>query len=290
MPPARVVRPLLTLMICGAIGAAAVWLSYSALMTKSATLDEPIHAVSAYAAVHLHDYRLDPENPPLWKYWAALGIPRGAVHIDPANPQWQHCVHPDTGQVYTTRLLYQTPGIDGRAVVDSARGEMALLSLLVIVATATWAYRLAGPPAAVAATLLLSLDPTFLAHAAVVKNDVVMMLFLLVLVAALWHATRRLTLASVLVISLACGGAMAAKFSGLLWLAIAAIALLGRALLPRPWAAGRKSIERRGPRITAAIGAMVTIAAVSFCCIWAAYGFRYGVSPNPAERTSPRWG
>src|SRR4051812_40630274 len=108
MFPGRSSRPLLTLLACGVIAAAAVWVSYSALLTKSATLDEPLHAASAYAATYLHDYRLDPENPPLWKYWVALGLRRDALHIDPAAHGWQICTRPDTGQVYTTRLLYQT--------------------------------------------------------------------------------------------------------------------------------------------------------------------------------------
>jgi len=39
---------------------------------KSPTFDEPVGAAGAWANLARHDYRVDYEHPPLWKYWAAL--------------------------------------------------------------------------------------------------------------------------------------------------------------------------------------------------------------------------
>ena len=64
--PLKAPRPIVALLSCGAAIALFAVLSYSAAMRKSATLDEPLHVASAFAATHLRDYRLDPENPPVW--------------------------------------------------------------------------------------------------------------------------------------------------------------------------------------------------------------------------------
>jgi hypothetical protein len=270
-----------TCVICAALVGISAWLGYSALLTKSATLDEPLHTVSAFAALQLHDYRLDPENPPLWKYWAGIGIPNNALHIDPADPNWRECTRPDTGQVYTTRLLYQMPGIDGRQIVNSARGAMLVIAILVLIVASGWAYQLGGSAAAIATCILLGLDPTFLAHGAIVKNDIIMMLLLLALVIALWRTVGRMTLLNVLAIALVCGLAISAKFSGLLWPGIAAVVLIARALLPHAWSCCGRSLGIRRSRLFATIGAGVVTAIVSVATIWASYGFRYGVAPDP---------
>src|SRR5206468_10193466 len=135
-------------------------------------------------ATYLHDYRLDPENPPLWKYWAMLPVRRGVLHIDETEPRWQHLTSPDTGQIYTTRLLYQTPAVDGIAIINSSRSAMVFVGIAVIALAAGWAYRLAGPFAAIVTTFLLALDPTVLAHGALVQNDDAKTLLVLLLMIA----------------------------------------------------------------------------------------------------------
>ena len=77
---------IIALLICSALAGMFAWLSYTAVLTKSATLDEPLHTASAYAATYLHDYRLDVENPPLWKYWAMLPQTRAALKPDYDDP------------------------------------------------------------------------------------------------------------------------------------------------------------------------------------------------------------
>src|SRR5688500_19217995 len=47
-------------------------LSWSAARTKSPTTDEPMHALAAWLWTHERDFRLDPEDPPLWGYWMSL--------------------------------------------------------------------------------------------------------------------------------------------------------------------------------------------------------------------------
>jgi hypothetical protein len=280
--PLKAPRLIVTLLSCGAAIALFVVLSHSAALRKSATLDEPLHVASAFAATHLHDYRLDAENPPLWKYWSMLAVGGDAIRVDPSDPVWQRATHGGEGQVFATRALYQTPGIDGRAIVDAARGAMVLLGVLVLIAAAAWTYKLAGAAAAVCACVLLAFDPTLLAHAPIVKNDVAMTLLMLLLVFALTSAVAAVKPWNLALVAAACGGAMSVKFSGLLWPVITATVLIGRAMLPRPWTFMGRALSSRLKRIAAVAAMGVAIALISYVTIWASYGFRYSVAPDPA--------
>jgi 4-amino-4-deoxy-L-arabinose transferase-like glycosyltransferase len=289
MPRRRRLGPLPTSLLCAGLIVLFAYLSYRAILTKSATLDEPLHVASAYAATYLHDYRLDPENPPLWKYWAMLPVRRGVLPIDETEPRWQHLTSPDTGQIYTTRLLYQTPSVDGIGIINSSRGAMVLIGIAVIAIAAAWAYRLADPFAAIATTFLLALDPTFLAHAAIVKNDVAMVLLMLLLMIALCRTLRAMTPLNVVALGVVCGAAMGVKFSGIVWPFIAAIVLVGRAQGGHPWPLvigirGRMMLLRsRIMRTIAAIISLGTISLASLAVVWCSYGLRYSVGIDPAS-------
>src|SRR5688572_28964421 len=56
-------------------------LAHFAVASKSPTYDEPLHAVGAWLHLHKGDFRVNPEDPPLWHYWAAL--PNGPNALNP---------------------------------------------------------------------------------------------------------------------------------------------------------------------------------------------------------------
>ena len=66
-----------------AVYAALAWLSVT---SKSPTYDEPLHAVAGWLQIHEGDFRVDPEDPPLWKYWAALPTRRSDIKADLTLP------------------------------------------------------------------------------------------------------------------------------------------------------------------------------------------------------------
>src|SRR5687768_16166166 len=68
-----------TLLACYAL------LAWTAVRTKAPTYDEPLHALGAWHHLHDGDFRLNPEDPPLWHYWAALSNGRDALKVDTAN-------------------------------------------------------------------------------------------------------------------------------------------------------------------------------------------------------------
>ena len=63
--------------------------------------DEPLHAIAGWLQIHEKDFRVDPEDPPLWKYWAALPTRRSDVvvslKVPPGTPASNPYYGPLTG-------------------------------------------------------------------------------------------------------------------------------------------------------------------------------------------------
>ena len=93
-------------------------------------------------------------------------------------------------QDYATRAVYQTPANDARTLMQSARARMLFLAMLLGAIIAWWAWRLAGPVAACVSCALFCLDPNFLAHGLLIKNDVPIAMLFTALTAAIWSVGR----------------------------------------------------------------------------------------------------
>src|SRR5204863_9948393 len=134
---------------------------------------------------------------------------------------------------YVVHELYQTDRVDGGAYVNRSRFMFVLLGMGLAALLAWWAWKLGGAIPAIAAAVLYCLDPNFLAHASLVKNDVPLSLLMLGLMAALWMLGRRATILRLMAVALACGAALNVKFSGLLFGPMVLLALVIRALLQK---------------------------------------------------------
>ncbi|MDP3940492.1 MAG: hypothetical protein Q8R92_20445, partial [Deltaproteobacteria bacterium] len=262
--------------------AAVAWLAVSG---KSAVYDETLHTASAWAGRYLHDYRIDAENPPLWKYWVSLLHRPGDLRPDGAAPEWNKV--PEAVKYewsWTKKVLFNTPGVDGHGLIARSRVMMLGFALLLGALIAIWSWRLGGAVAAVAATTLYSLDPNFIGHGPLVKNDVAATLVTLAGAYTAWQAGRRLTWARMGALALVCGIAVNVKFSALLLGPVVVLLLLLRALLPEAWEAFGRARHGVPAKLLLAATACVLCALVSYATIWAAYGFRFGVAPDPAVR------
>src|SRR5438094_421225 len=71
-----------TAIVCALLLLTFTSLAWMAARAKSPTYDEPLHAVGGWLHLHDHDFRVNPEDPPLWQYWLALPNGRGALHAD----------------------------------------------------------------------------------------------------------------------------------------------------------------------------------------------------------------
>ena len=268
---------------CGLLLAAYAAAAWSAARRQSPTFDEPSHALAGWLERYAGDYRLDPQNPPLWKAWATLPNGRGALAPDLSAPEWREMTGNVRGQLpWMTRTMFQTPGNDGLGVVRRAQAMMLVWAVVLggLVAAAAW--RLGGPVAAVVATALFSLDPNFIAHGPLMKNDVAITVALTLLVAAAAWAGRRASVASVGAVAVAVALGLTIKFTGLIAAGLLPAVLGLRAWRREPWPAFGRVAATRASRFAVATIVCLVAAVGGYAGVWAAYGFRYAAMPDPA--------
>ena len=168
-------------------------------------------------------------------------------------------------------------------VLPNARLRMLLLGVALVAGIAWWSWRLGGPLAGAVAAAAFCLDPNFLAHSPLVKNDVPIALVFLAFMAAVWCVGRRTTFLNCSALALTMGAALTVKFSGILTIPILILALAIGAFLPEPWPWMKRIVATRLRRLAVAAGIAFASCAVAYLCIWACYRFRYGPSSDPQQ-------
>jgi hypothetical protein len=260
-------------------------ISWFAVATKSPTMDEPLHITGAYLHVFARDDRINPEDPPLWKYWMMLPQRAGSMRIDRDDDIFRTALtNIRYESLYSVHALFLTPGVEFDRIVRQSRFMMLLAGMALGGMIAWWGWQLRGGVGALVATALYALDPNFIAHAPLVKNDVAISLLFLVIAMLAWHVGCRARGWNVAVLALACGAAVATKFSGVLVGPMILLILTVRVALPEPWLAFGRSLNGRGSRALLAAAVLALCAIASVGVIWATYGFRFGPTPNVSDR------
>src|SRR5207249_10798181 len=133
------------------------------------------------------DYRIDCEDGALFTRWGSLLHRWHDLRMDGGDPNFKNAGKEHAAEwPFVVHELYQTDEIDGDAYVNRSRFMFVIVGAALALLLAWWTWKLAGPIAAIAATALFCLDPNFLAHSALVKNDVPLALLMLWLMAAVW--------------------------------------------------------------------------------------------------------
>jgi tetratricopeptide (TPR) repeat protein len=253
-----------------------VGLSYTAILTKSSTYDEPMHAVAGAVQRQQHDFRMDIDNPPLWLYWAELPNFGYLLKLDLSSSAWK-TMTTNSGNEWQFAIdtLYHTPGTDGEAFVRRCRPMQLVLGATIGMILAIFTWQVGGSVAALIAVALFSLDPAFLAHAALLKNDVPIALIMLTLVWTLWHIGRRASIVTIVAAMLMSALTLTVKFSGIVLVPIAAALLMIRALMPFEWPIAGRILTNRRSRIVFVILLILMMGASAYVGAWASYGFRF---------------
>src|SRR5581483_3593536 len=137
-------------------------------------------------------------------------------------------------------------------------------------------------PAALIAMGLFAFDPNFLAHGALLKNDVPMALVMVWLMYSAWRFGQRATLAGLAGLALACGVAMVMKFSGAFYVVILLAALVIRSLGKQTWVAQTlRPLDSRMKRLGYTAAVMLVVGMVSYLVIWGVYRFRFSIAEDP---------
>jgi 4-amino-4-deoxy-L-arabinose transferase-like glycosyltransferase len=285
MEERRMKRNFSAMIVCAILLIAFAATAWLASLGKCATVDEPANLVASWIQIQWGDFRMDCEDPPLWKYVVAAGMPADLFRIDLASPQWESLLHNANATApIAAQALYWTPGVDADTLVRSARARMIGIGVLLGMVIGWWAWRLAGRVAGVVALAAFCLDPNFLGHAPLIKNDVPLALALVVFMAGVWLLGERITLWRVLLVGLAMGAALMVKFSGVLAIPVLAAALIGRSLNPRLWLAGALTASTVARRLALSAGILVICLAVLWLFTWACYGFRFLPSPHSTDQ------
>ncbi|HMB95168.1 MAG TPA: glycosyltransferase family 39 protein, partial [Tepidisphaeraceae bacterium] len=257
--------------ICAAMLILFAILSYSAVLKKSATYDEPLHTVGGFTQRVLGDFRLDADNPALFGYWASLPLRRDAMKLDLQSSYWKNT--PLNAKAnhwqFAVDTLYHTPGNDADSIINKSRFMFLIIGVALGIVIALWSWQLGGAVVAIIAAGLYSLDPNFIGHASLVKNDVVLTFLFTGAAFATWRFGRKGSWPALAAMALSCAAALNVKFSGVILPPIVALLLLGRAMLPLPWTVMRFHLTTRPKRVIAAAIVSAALAATGYLSIWA---------------------
>ena len=226
----------------------------SAARSDSPTWDEGLHLASGYDFLRSGDYRLDPEHPPLGRLLNAL--PLLWLNPDPKleSEAWRTADFSAQG-----RLFLNENRLPAGEILFPARLVSIGLSVALALLAALWMKARFGPGPALAAVLLMTVDPNLCAHGHLVTTDTVVALagFAACLAFDRFLGRRRaidLVLAGVLL-----GLALSVKMSALYLLPTFAL------LYGLDWR------QRRQPLLTAARhGALLAV--LAGCVVLAVYG------------------
>ena len=153
--------PLLTALLLAFAVAHTLW----STSLDSFTIDEPYHIAAGATYLRWGDFRINPEHPPLVKLVAALAEPNSVLHVAPFTPlrdKYQE-------RVYTQTAVYKDS--DYHRVQRHARFALIAFNTILLGVLALLLRRVFSPAIALAALLLLALDPTVSAHMPVVMTD-----------------------------------------------------------------------------------------------------------------------
>ncbi|MEK6397903.1 MAG: glycosyltransferase family 39 protein, partial [Terriglobus sp.] len=131
----------------------------------SFTIDEAYHITAGATCLRWHDYRINPEHPPLVKLVVALAEPASVLHLQPFTP-----LHDKTQErIYTQTAVFTLS--DFHQVQRHARIAMIAFHTLLLAILTLLLRRVFSPAIALGTLLLLALDPTISAHMPVVMTD-----------------------------------------------------------------------------------------------------------------------
>jgi 4-amino-4-deoxy-L-arabinose transferase-like glycosyltransferase len=172
------------------------------------TYDEPVHLASGYSYLHTGQFRLNiMDHPPLAEMWAAAALLPLKPTLSRSHPDWmaRRLYH------FSDYFLFSN-GISAQRLMNTARlFSFVTLSVLLAWGLFSWARRLGGDVAGVAALSAAALSPILISNLALVTTDGMpaVLFFCIFAVLSREERTRRHWLAA----GACAGAALAAKFS-----------------------------------------------------------------------------
>jgi 4-amino-4-deoxy-L-arabinose transferase-like glycosyltransferase len=233
---------------------------------NSCTWDEADHTYAGYMQWK-GDFGLNPEHPPLVKFLATLPIHNMDLKTPPMLDRPYRLQEAAGGRDF----LFQN---NADTILFRARMAASVLTVLLAVLMFLAAQEMFGTGAGFITLGLISLDPTLLAHSALVTTDAGQACFMFWAIYAFYRYIKLPTTPRLLTLSLIISLALATKHSTILLfpmlLLLSAVEILRRTKLSNP----QPSISTRKYATNLAL-AFLVIGVISIFILWSWYGFRY---------------
>jgi len=252
-----------------AIIAAAIVRSNITTSVDSFTFDEAYHIGAGASYVQTHDFRLNPEHPPLVKLWVGAFVSAQGFQLSPFR---------EFSDKYDERRFVEGDVFvnnDADLVQSRVRTAMFALNGLLFLLFAFAVRQVFGDIMAVAATSILAIDPTVAAHLPVVMTDLPVALLSSTAVLTAVAAFRSGRVVVYVLAAVALGLTLGAKHSGVVTLV--AVALIG-VVSAVFWMKGSKPLDR-----LKRLGAVAAVIVGAVVVLWSFYLFRFNESPGTSD-------
>jgi Dolichyl-phosphate-mannose-protein mannosyltransferase len=232
------------------------------------TFDEAYHIAAGASYLRFHDFRVNPEHPPLVKLIAGSAAPPSILHLSPPP----HLEGKDQEREYAETAVYINSNV--QQIQRRARIAMCAFHSSLFVILALFLRRLFNPAIALVTLGILLLDPTIAAHLPVVMTDLPLALLGTISVAIAALLLRDGRWSDALWLGLSCGLLLTTKHSAPL---IALPIAIGCVLYLIYCAAKHLPWKRTATLLAAS-------AILAGTVLWGIYGFRYTESGMAAQQ------
>src|SRR5277367_2014163 len=174
------------------------------------TIDEAYHIAAGASYLRFHDFRVNPEHPPVVKLIAGAANPPSVLHLSPPP----HLDGKAQEREYAETAVYINS--NAQQIQHRARIAMYAFHSILFVILAVLLRRLFNPIMALATLCILLLDPTVAAHMPVVMTDLPLALFGAICVALAVLVVRDGRWSDALWLGLSSGLLLVTKHSALL--------------------------------------------------------------------------
>ncbi len=211
-----------------------VVLAYTSVWDDTFIFDETAHVGAGYSYVATHEYRLNPEHPPLVKDLAGIAVGLSGIDDSQAlnSDSWTKAVN---GQWDFGRELIYFSGNDADSMTRAARLPMLIFFVIAAIFVFKWARELYGDRAGFIALTLFAFSPTVLAHSRFVTTDVAALFGVVIVTYSFVKYLQKQNKINLLVVGLAFGVAQLLKFSLVLLIPYLLILAIIYALLHKKW-------------------------------------------------------
>src|SRR5271156_4359119 len=243
----------------------------SAIVTRldGFTIDEAYHIAAGVSYVKYHDFRINPEHPPLVKLWVGSVMAATGFRLDSLR---QFNDKPGERAFANLAVFRQN---DPDSVQRRARAAMYGLNGLLLLALALALKRVFNAGVSFGTLLFLAIDPTVAAHLPVVMTDLPVALLSTTAVVLAARAFRHWIWTDLAACSAFLGLALTAKHSAPV--VAVGVALIGAVLaIIQPLELPSHSRWLRVVKLCAVLGGAMVV-------LWASYLFRYSESPTGVE-------